>query len=87
MTYMPELPEVEHVVRALRPIVTGRKIVSTELNLPRIVPEVSPSGFNILLRNQRIVAVERRGKYILFQLESGHVLAMPILNDWLCVNA
>lgn len=74
MTYMPELPEVEHVVRALRPIVTGRKIVSTELNLPRIVPEVSPSGFNILLRNQRIVAVERRGKYILFELESQRLL-------------
>lgn len=72
---MPELPEVEHVVRALRPIVTGRKIVAAELNLNRIAPEVTPSGFNILLRNQRITAVERRGKFILFELESRRLLS------------
>jgi formamidopyrimidine-DNA glycosylase len=71
---MPELPEVEHVVRALRPIVTGRRIVKAELNLERIAPEVSPSGFNILLRGKTITSVNRRGKYILFELDSQRLL-------------
>src|SRR5215813_568609 len=72
---MPELPEVEHVVRALSPVVTGRRILAAELNLKRIAPGISRPGFDRQLRNARISAVGRRGKYILFQLESGQVLA------------
>lgn len=72
---MPELPEVEHVVRALSPAIVGRRIVAAELNLKRIAPGISRPGFNRRLRNSLITAVGRRGKYILFQLESGHVLA------------
>src|ERR1051325_389927 len=71
---MPELPEVEHVVRALRPVVTGRRILAAELNLKRTAPELSRQRFNRQLQNARINAVGRRGKYILFHLESGHVL-------------
>jgi formamidopyrimidine-DNA glycosylase len=71
---MPELPEVEHVVRALRPVVTGRRILAAELNLKRIAPEISRGSFNRQLRNALITGVGRRGKYILFELESGRVL-------------
>lgn len=72
---MPELPEVEHVVRALSPIIVGRRILAAELKLKRIAPDVSRPAFDRQLRNSKITAVGRRGKYILFQLESGHVLA------------
>jgi formamidopyrimidine-DNA glycosylase len=72
---MPELPEVEHVVRALSPLIVGRRILAAELNLKRIAPGISRPGFDRQLRNSRITAVGRRGKYILFELESGHVLA------------
>lgn len=71
---MPELPEVEHVVRALRPVVTGRRILAAELNLKRIAPEISRGSFNRRLRNALITGVGRRGKYILFELESGQTL-------------
>ena len=71
---MPELPEVEHVVRALRPIVTGRRILAAELNLKRIAPEISRGSFNRRLRNALITGVGRRGKYILFELEQGQTL-------------
>ncbi len=71
---MPELPEVEHVVRALRPIVTGRRILAAELNLKRIAPELSRAAFGRQLRNTLITGVGRRGKYILFELESGRML-------------
>lgn len=72
---MPELPEVEHVVRALSPVITGRRILAAELKLKRIAPDVSRPAFDRQLRNSLITAVGRRGKYILFQLESGTVLA------------
>jgi formamidopyrimidine-DNA glycosylase len=72
---VPELPEVEHVVRALRPVVTGRRILAAELNLKRIAPEVSRAAFGRQLRNAVITGVGRRGKYILFELESGRMLA------------
>jgi formamidopyrimidine-DNA glycosylase len=72
---MPELPEVEHVVRALRPVVTGRRILAAELNLKRIAPDVSRPAFGRQLRNALITGVGRRGKYILFELESGALLA------------
>jgi len=72
---MPELPEVEHVVRALSPVVVGRRILVAELKLKRIAPDVSRPAFARQLRNSLITAVGRRGKYILFQLESGTVLA------------
>ena len=71
---MPELPEVEHVVRALRPVVVGRRILAAELNLKRISPEVSRAKFDKQLKNLRINAVGRRGKYILFELDSGGLL-------------
>ena len=71
---MPELPEVEHVVRALSPIVVGRRIVAAELNLKRIAPGISRPAFARQLRNSLITSVGRRGKYILFKFESGQVL-------------
>jgi len=72
---MPELPEVEHVVRALRPAIVGRRILAAELNLRRIAPGISKSAFDRQLRNTLITSVTRRGKYILFELESGRILA------------
>jgi len=71
---MPELPEVEHVVRALSPLVVGRRILAAELNLKRIAPGISRPAFDRRLRNSLITGVGRRGKYILFKLESGQVL-------------
>jgi len=72
---MPELPEVEHVVRALRPFVTGRRILAAELNLKRTAPELSRAAFARQLRDAVITGVGRRGKYILFELAAGGMLA------------
>lgn len=71
---MPELPEVEHVVRALRPAIVGRRILAAELNLKRTAPDISRPAFNRTLRNAVITAVGRRGKYILMEFESGQLL-------------
>jgi formamidopyrimidine-DNA glycosylase len=72
---MPELPEVEHVVRALRPAIVGRRILAAELKLKRTAPLTSKPAFNRLLRNALITGVSRRGKYILIELDSDRLLA------------
>ncbi|PWT93255.1 MAG: formamidopyrimidine-DNA glycosylase [Blastocatellia bacterium] len=71
---MPELPEVEHVVRALRPAIVGRRILAAELKLKRTAPDISRPAFNRLLKDALITAVGRRGKYILIEFESGQML-------------
>lgn len=86
---MPELPEVEHVVRALRRAVSGRRIVAVDLNLPRLVVSISPASFKRKLRGTRIDAVSRRGKYILIELDSGQVLLVHLrmTGKFLCIGA
>ena len=66
---MPELPEVEHVVRSLRRAVLGRAIVSAEARLPKLVAPKSPASFNRRIKNSRISGISRRGKFILIELE------------------
>jgi formamidopyrimidine-DNA glycosylase len=85
---MPELPEVEHVVRGLRRAVAGRRIVAAELHLPGLVASPSPATFKRKLRNVRIDALNRRGKYILFELDSGDVLTVHLrmTGKFLCIT-
>jgi formamidopyrimidine-DNA glycosylase len=65
---MPELPEVEHVVRALRRAVVGRRIVASEVRLRKLIAPTSPTNFNRKLKGLYISGVSRRGKYILIEL-------------------
>ena len=71
---MPELPEVEHVVRALRRVVIGRRIVATEVRLPKLIAPTSPSAFNRKLKGSTITGVSRRGKFILIELNGTDAL-------------
>lgn len=71
---MPELPEVELVARALRELVTGRRIVAAELLRERLAPDSPPAEFDRLLRDARFETVNRRGKHILFALDNRRVL-------------
>jgi len=75
---MPELPEVEHVVRALAKAVTGRRIVAADLRLARLSPATSRSTFKRKLKGARIESVDRRGKYILLHLDSAAVLMVHL---------
>ena len=75
---MPELPEVEHVVRALRRAVLGRRIVATQIHLPKLVSPNSPAVFNRKLKGSGISGIGRRGKFILIELDSGKVLVVHL---------
>jgi formamidopyrimidine-DNA glycosylase len=77
---MPELPEVEHVVRSLRRAVVGRQIVAVEIHLPKLVSPKTSAAFTRKLKGSRIVGVNRRGKYILIEIGKANVLP-PQLAD------
>jgi formamidopyrimidine-DNA glycosylase len=75
---MPELPEVEHVVRALRRSVLGHRIVAAEIRLPRLLVGSSPASLKRKLRGAHIDAVNRRGKYILIEFDNQQVLLVHL---------
>src|SRR5260370_12246223 len=66
---MPELPEVEHVVRALRRAIVGRRIVQSEIRLRKLILPSSQSVFNRKLKGSTITGVSRRGKFILIECQ------------------
>ena len=66
---MPELPEVETVVRGLRRILPGRSIVGVHLGKTDFMDD--PSALGEVLPGRRIAAVERLGKFIRIPLEPG----------------
>jgi formamidopyrimidine-DNA glycosylase len=86
---MPELPEVEHIVRALRRSILGRRILAAEIKLPRLLVGSSPTSFKRKLRGARIDAVNRRGKYILIELDNQQVLLVHLrmTGKFLCIGA
>ncbi|MGF1632377.1 MAG: bifunctional DNA-formamidopyrimidine glycosylase/DNA-(apurinic or apyrimidinic site) lyase [Phycisphaerae bacterium] len=68
---MPELPEVESVVRTLRPHCQGRRVSHVTLRRRDVLtpPELDwPS----LLQHRRIADVRRRGKRIVFSLDDAN---------------
>ncbi len=72
---MPELPEVEHVVRALRRAVVGRTIIASEIKLPKLISPSSVPSFKRRIKGSSITGVSRRGKFILIELD--HKAALP----------
>ncbi|HEY3038538.1 MAG TPA: bifunctional DNA-formamidopyrimidine glycosylase/DNA-(apurinic or apyrimidinic site) lyase [Pyrinomonadaceae bacterium] len=84
---MPELPEVEHVVRALRRAVVGRRILAAEIKLPRLLAGSSTTSLKRKLRGARIEAVGRRGKYIAVEFDNQRVLLVHLrmTGKFLCI--
>jgi formamidopyrimidine-DNA glycosylase len=70
---MPELPEVETVRRGLERVMLGAHLDKVELRRADIRFPFPP-GFVMRLGGRRIVAVNRRAKYLLFELDSDETL-------------
>ena len=70
---MPELPEVETVRRGLEPAMLGARIAKVELRRADIRFPFPPL-FASRLAGQRVVALKRRAKYLLFELDGGETL-------------
>ena len=74
---MPELPEVETVVRSIAPLV-GRRIVSAEFRCRRVLRGADPERMAASLEGQRIASVRRHGKFILMSLQGGGYLIVHL---------
>jgi formamidopyrimidine-DNA glycosylase len=68
---MPELPEVETIRAQLAPRLEGRTLVRVEILDPRLTRPYDLFEIAEELEGDVVVAVERRGKYLLLRLESG----------------
>ncbi|MEW6328276.1 MAG: bifunctional DNA-formamidopyrimidine glycosylase/DNA-(apurinic or apyrimidinic site) lyase [Thermodesulfobacteriota bacterium] len=74
---MPELPEVENVVRDLRPKLCGKFIKEVEIaHHDRIAGR--KNSFSRLLRNKKIKDLSRKGKCIVFDLSNGYELSIHL---------
>jgi len=75
---MPELPEVETIRAQLAPRLEGRTLVRVEILDPRLTRPVDLFEVSEELEGDVVVAVERRGKYLLLRLESGLALLVHL---------
>jgi formamidopyrimidine-DNA glycosylase len=67
---MPELPEVETVMRGLDGRLTGRKILRAQLHRPDLRWPIPPELAKILT-GATVLGFRRRGKFMLMHLDSG----------------
>lgn len=74
---MPELPEVETVRRGLAPKLEGA-VVSRLLQRRRDLRLPLPARFAARIEGRRIVALRRRAKYLLAELDDGTVWLMHL---------
>ena len=67
---MPELPEVETARRVLEPQLLGRTIEEVTAIRPQVIAHPGADEFAGRLQGQRFARAERRGKFLVFRLDS-----------------
>ncbi|MDX1614202.1 MAG: bifunctional DNA-formamidopyrimidine glycosylase/DNA-(apurinic or apyrimidinic site) lyase [Candidatus Promineifilaceae bacterium] len=75
---MPELPEVETVVRALRPLLVGQTITGMDSDWPNQIVTPDLASLQERIAGGRIEAINRRGKYLLFSLGNNETLIIHL---------
>src|SRR5437879_13537869 len=76
---MPELPEVETLVRGLRAHLTGRRIVAVRLGKTDFIDD--PAALERDLPGKRIQTVDRYGKFLLLRLEAPNAAPKETTED------
>jgi formamidopyrimidine-DNA glycosylase len=74
---MPELPEVETVLRGLEPVMIGQKIRNAEIRRPDL-RRPFPGNMSERLTGATFLRFHRRSKYILCDLDSGETLLIHL---------
>jgi formamidopyrimidine-DNA glycosylase len=75
---VPELPEVETIVRDLRPNVVGQRLERVDLIRESILRFPDPARFRSRVQGRRIGSVRRRGKFIHIGLGGGEDLVVHL---------
>lgn len=75
---MPELPEVETIRRDLAELIVGKIIHSVTVHKTKMVHGSTAPQFTRALVGHRFTAVERRGKLLIFRLDSGAYMLLHL---------
>lgn len=70
---MPELPEVETTRRGIEPHIIGKTIQHAIVRQYKLRWPI-PRNLNQQITNQKVESVQRRGKYLLVKMASGHLI-------------
>lgn len=75
---MPELPEVETLLRDLTARIIGRTVISCWIapDAPRLVQILTPDAFCAGLTGRSIAGIRRRGKYLIIDLDDERAWVM-----------
>jgi formamidopyrimidine-DNA glycosylase len=75
---VPELPEVESVRLRLAPALEGRELTQVRILDARLTRPLDPDDVARELAGERVVAVDRRGKYLIVRFETGRALLIHL---------
>ncbi len=75
---MPELPEVETIRGQLAPLVQGRRLVNLEILDGRWSRPLAPEELSAALEGREVLALDRRGKYLLWRFSDEVYLAQHL---------
>jgi formamidopyrimidine-DNA glycosylase len=88
---MPELPEVETMVRGLRPALAGRRLRAVTVHDPFLLQGCTSREFGRRARGSWVESVERRGKWVVIALgeHRGMIVIQPRMTGgfWLVLPA
>ena len=77
---MPELPEVEVLVRHLAPLLENKTIRAVDVRRARVIAPTSERRLRQALTGAKFLSLVRRGKFLLFQLRArGRRDPLPLL--------
>jgi formamidopyrimidine-DNA glycosylase len=83
---MPELPEVETIVRDIRPALVGRTIRRVSLSHDDVLRGVTRRRLIRRLTGATIRGVSRRAKHAVLELDSGRLVIQPGMTGSLAVH-
>ena len=75
---MPELPEVQTIVSDLKKAIVGKKIVSFESSFTKALKSGTLTDFKKNIIGEKIIGVERIGKNIVINLNSGMTILVHL---------
>lgn len=74
---MPELPEVETVMRGLAPVMEGVRLDKVRAFVPKLRVDI-PARFEERLSGNKVIQLRRRSKYILIECEDGLIAILHL---------
>lgn len=76
---MPEIPELEAMKAVLNARAAHVHIIAAQVRIPVVVRRPPKDEFVQVMTGNQLLETERRGKYLMLRLASGHILAVHLM--------